>query len=169
MNIRKKIIVRLFELSEQFYTRHFKKHKQPWNLTRTILTSYPENSFGNHIGLFLQENNFELIPKVERHDAYHVLTGYGTNVEDEIALQYLCLGNGKRSPYLFGVIVLGTLLLPDYLRYYRRSFRRGKQAYAFHHWDFQKLLKTPLDELRLAVFPKEYIEQLSKSIQVSLK
>ena len=169
MNIRKRIIVRLFELSEQFYTRHFKKNKQPWQLSRDELLTYDESSFGRHLGLFLLENNFQLIPKVERHDAYHVLTGYGTKVEDEIALQYLCFGNGKRSPYLFGVIVIGTLLLPDYIPYYRRSFRRGKHAHAFHNWDFQKLLKTPIAELRQAVFPKAYIAQLRKSIQVSLK
>lgn len=167
MNIRKKIIVRLFELTEQFYTRHFKKNKQPWNLTRAILLDYPVDSFGNHLGRFLEANNFELIPKVERHDAYHVLTGYGTNVEDEIALQHLCFGNGKRSPYLFGVMILGTLLLPDYLSYYRRSFRRGKNAHAFHHWDFQKLLNSSLEELRFAVFPKEYIKLLKSNYSLT--
>jgi ubiquinone biosynthesis protein Coq4 len=163
MKYRKQLIVGLFELSEKFYTRHFKKNKQPWKVTRSELMLYPKKTFGNYLGQFLSSNNFELIPKVERHDAYHVLTGYGTNVEDEIALQYVCFGNGKRSPYLFGVMFLGSLLLPDYLNYYLRSYRIGRKAHAFYHWDFSKMLDTSLDEMRLAIFPKEYIDTLKSS------
>ncbi|MBT8261699.1 MAG: ubiquinone biosynthesis protein COQ4 [Bacteroidia bacterium] len=163
MNYRKQLIVRLFKMSEKFYTRHFKKNKQAWNITRSELLTYPTNSFGHSLGKFLSHNKFELIPKVERHDAYHVLTGYGTKVEDEIALQYVCFGNGKRSPYLFGVMFLGTLLLPDYLSYYLRSFKIGRKAHAFHHWDFSKILHSSLDEMRLSIFPKHYIETLNSS------
>jgi len=163
MNYRKQLIVRLFEMSEKFYTGHFKKNKQPWNLTRSELLVYPKKSFGHYLGEFLTENNFELIPKVERHDAYHVLTGYGTKVEDEIALQYVCFGNGKRSLYLFGVMILGTLLLPDYMSYYIRSLKTGRNAHAFHHWDFSKMLHTSLEEMRTAVFPKHYIDTLKSS------
>jgi len=117
MKNRKKIINWLFEISQHVYTAYFKKNN-PWNITKSDLLQYPEASFGKHLGLFLEKNNFELIPKVERHDAYHVITGYSTKVEDEIAQQYLCFGNGKRSIYLFGVIVIGTVLLPDYLGFY---------------------------------------------------
>ena len=163
MNYRKQLIVRLFELSEKFYTSYFKKNKQAWNIKRSDLLNYPENTFGRFLGQFLLDNNFELIPKVERHDAYHVLTGYGTKVEDEIALQYVCFGNGKRSPYLFGVMILGTLLLPDYMNYYLRSLKIGRNANAFHHWDFSKMLHTSLDEMRLAIFPKHYIDTLKSS------
>jgi ubiquinone biosynthesis protein Coq4 len=160
MNYRKQIIVRLFEISEKFYVRNFKKNKQAWGLTRAELLHYPSTTFGYQMGVFLQQNNFELIPKVERHDAYHVLTGFGTRVEDEIALQYVCFGNGKRSPYLFGVMIIGTILLPDYLRYYLRSYYHGTRANSFHHWDFKKLLHLPLDELRSAVFPRKYLRKL---------
>ena len=160
MKIRKRIIVRLFELSQQFYTQYFKRKKIPWAVDRTTLLDYPEQSFGRELGLFLTANKFELIPKVERHDAYHVLTGYGTEVEDEIAMQYVCFGNGKRSIYLFGVILLGTLLLPDYLSYYLRSYRIGKQANLFYDWDFSTVLQLPIADLRQLVFPKEYITKL---------
>lgn len=160
MKIRKKIIVRLFEWSQRFYTLYFKRKKIPWDTNRATLLTYQKDSFGRELGLFLQANNFELIPKVERHDAYHVLTGYGTKVEDEIALQYVCFGNGKRSIYLFGVILLGTLLLPDYLSYYLKSYRLGKQANSFYDWDFNAVLTLPLSALRQVVFPKEYHTKL---------
>lgn len=149
--LRKKLINWLFEISKEVYTYFFKSHK-PWGIYKKELLNYPENSFGNHLGHFLDSNNFELIPKVERHDAYHVLTGYGTNVEDEIALQYLSYGNGKRSPYLYGAILLGTFILPDYLKYYIKSYQVGKNANCFHNLDFKKLLQIPLNDFRASVF-----------------
>jgi len=151
--MRKKLIAWLFEQTQIIYTKHFKKKKKPWGLTRSQLLEYPSNSIGYHLGLFLKENNFELLPKVERHDAYHVVAGYGTQVQDEIALQYLCFGNGKRSPYLLGVLFLGTTILPDYLPYYMASYKKGKQMNSFHQYDYKKLLSVSLDEFRMMIFP----------------
>ena len=145
---RKKIIIFLFEKSQTVYTNLFKNHDS-WDVSKKDLLSYPPTSFGKHLGLFLDKNDFELIPKVERHDAYHTLTGYGTNVEDEIALQCLCFGNGKRSLYLYGAIILGTCILPDYLSYYYKSFQKGRNANAFHPYDYSKLLHIPIEDLRI--------------------
>ncbi len=156
---RKKLIIWLFEISKTVYTYVFKNQK-PWGISKLELLTYPDHTFGKHLGLFLKKNDFELIPKVERHDAYHVLTGYGTNVEDEIALQYLSLGNGKQSPYLYGAIILGTILLPDYLKYYLKSYSIGKGANAFHHLDFEKLLKVSIDDFRAAIFIKEQLNTM---------
>ena len=114
-HLRKQLIEWLFENSQKVYTNLFKNH-EPWGIYREELLTYPDESFGKHLGLFLAKNNFELIAKVERHDAYHTLTGYDTNVEDEIALQCLCFGNGKRSMYLYGAMILGIIILPDYLK-----------------------------------------------------
>jgi ubiquinone biosynthesis protein Coq4 len=119
------------------------KKKAPWNITTEQLLDMERNTFGYALGNLLHSNGFELIPKVERHDAYHLLTGFGTSVKDEIALQYCCFANGKRTPYLFGVLFLGTLLLPDYIPYYKKAFQYGKQANSFYHFDFKQIL--PLD------------------------
>ena len=156
---RKQLIIWLFEISKTVYTYVFKSQK-PWNICKAELLTYPDHTFGKHLGLFLKKNDFELIPKVERHDAYHVLTGYGTNVEDEIALQYLSLGNGKQSPYLYGAILLGTLILPDYLKYYLKSYRIGRNANTFHHLDFEKLLKVSIDDFRAAIFIREQLNTI---------
>ncbi len=158
--MRKKIIIWLFEQSQKIYTT-FKK-KKSWNLSRAMLLNYPKETLGYALGVFLEKNGFELIPKVERHDAYHVLTGYGTNVEDEIALQYVCFGNGKRSPYLFGVILLGTLLLPDYWRYYIKSYQFGKSCNPFHQFDYSKLLHHSLKDLRTIIFSQKELALILK-------
>jgi len=129
----------------------FKNH-EAWGVTTNELLTYPTDTLGRHLGEFLHKNGFELIPKVERHDAYHTLTGYGTNVEDEIALQCLCFGNGKRSLYLYGAMILGILILPDYWRYYYCSYQIGKNAHPFHHFDYKKLLNVNIHDFRSAIF-----------------
>jgi len=150
--LRKQLIIWLFENSQNFYVTYFKKRHKAWHVKKKELLTYSKNTFGYHLGYFLKLNNFELIPKIERHDCYHVLTGYSTKVEDEIALQYLCYGNGKRSIYLFGVILLGTFLLPECYKYYIKSYRLGKSANAFHQFDYSKLLKTEIGLLRATIF-----------------
>lgn len=159
MIYRKKLILWLFEKSQKVYTNMFKNHDS-WNLTKFDLLKFPEHTLGNHLGEFLYKNGFELIPKVERHDAYHALTGYGTNVEDEIALQCLCFGNGKRSPYLYGAIILGILILPDYFKYYYKSYRIGKESNSFHQFDYKKLLHINILEFRKSVFSMKHHIQL---------
>ncbi len=138
---RKKIISELFEITQKIYTKYFKKNT-PWKITKELLLLFPKSTFGYKLGTFLNKNGFDLIPKVERHDAYHVITGFSTKEEDEIALQYLCFGNGKRSLYLYGVIIIGTIILPEYYKYYYESYKRGLQMNTFYNLDFKGLLKT---------------------------
>lgn len=159
-HLRKQFIEWLFEISQKVYTNMFKNH-EPWGMCRAELLNYPEDSIGNHLGIFLDKNNFELISKLERHDAYHTITDYGIRVQDEIALQCFCYGNGKRSLYLYGAIVLGIIILPDYSNYYYRSYHIGKNVNAFHHFDYKKLLKINIHDFRKAIFTNTEINQLT--------
>jgi len=157
--LRKQLIELLFNYSQNVYTKLFKHHKE-WGISKQELLSYPEQTFGRHLGEFLNKNNFELIPKVERHDAYHTLTGFDTKVEDEIALQCLCFGNGKRSLYLYGAIILGIIILPDYYDYYYKSYTIGKQANSFHHFDYRLMLNVNINDFRQAIFSKQQLNML---------
>ncbi len=153
--IRKHLIIKLFEKSQNFYVKYFKKDKIAWNITKQELLTYSKDTLGYQYIQFIIKNNFEILPKLERHDAYHIITGYKSKVQDEIALQYLCFGNGKCSIYLFGVIILGTILLPDYFTYYCQSYRIGKQANPFYNLDYEKLLVTNLEEIQTVIFSKK--------------
>ena len=153
--MRKQFIYWLFQHSQRMYIK-FKK-KKPWNISTKELLAYSSETFGYQLGSFLQENEYELLPKVERHDAYHLLTGYGTKVEDEIALQFVCFGNGKRSPYLLGVLLIGTFILPEYLLYYIRSYNLGKTCNQFHSFQYKKLLNYSLNDLREIIFNKQQL------------
>ncbi len=160
--LRKNLILWLFNKSQKIYTSMFKSHKA-WDINKKQLLNLHTASLGHALGVFLENNNFELLPKVERHDCYHVITGYSTKVEDEIALQCLCYGNGKRSPYLLGAIFLGVCILPDYYKYYYKSYLIGKKANVFHHYDYHKLLLVNLEEFRLTIFSKQLHYELNFS------
>ncbi|WP_036841137.1 Coq4 family protein [Polaribacter sp. Hel_I_88] len=156
--MRKKFIYWLFEHSQRMYIKF--KNKTPWGITSKELLTYSKDSFGYHLGKLLVDNNFELLPKVERHDCYHLLTNYGTKVEDEIALQYVCFGNGKRSPYLLGVLFIGTILLPEYYKYYLKSYKLGKNCNQFHHFNYKNILQFSLQDIRESIFNKQQILQI---------
>lgn len=145
---RKQLISWMFVMSQNIFPKLFKNH-EPWRIYRAELLTSPENTIGKYLGLFLEKYGLELISKVERHP-YHTITRYGPKVEDEIALHYLCLSNGKRSLYMYGAILLA--ILPEYYNYYLRSFRLGKQGNPFHHYDYKKLLNVPIDDFRQAIF-----------------
>ena len=134
--------------------------KKPWGISTQELLTYSNDSFGYHLGIFLNTNNFELVPKGERHDCYHLLTNYGTNVEDEVALQYVCFGNGKRSPYLMGVLLVGTIILPDYYKYYIKSYKLGRNCNQFHHFKYENLLHFSFQDIREGIFNTQQILQI---------
>ena len=159
MKRRKRLINWLFEHTQRFYLRF--KNKEPWLISAEMLLEMSPESFGYRLGSFLKGNGFELIPKVERHDAYHLLTGFSTSVQDEIAMQYMCFGNGKRTPYLLAVLFLGTILLPEYFAYYRKAYTFGKVSNSFHHFDFKTVLPVNYETFRSAIFSEETSRKLS--------
>ncbi len=144
--MRKRFILWLFEKTQKGYLK-FKK-KKSWNITKGELLQLPKDTLGYELGEFLKKNNFDLISKSESHDIYHVLLGYGTQVEDEIALQFACFGNGKRSLYLLLSLLAGILLLPEYIKYYQASYLLGNKSASFHELNYEKLLRFPISELR---------------------
>ena len=144
--MRKLVLEKLYEWSLMPY-QSFKKN-EAWNLTIDDLCNYPKESLGQHMGLFLHKNNFDLQGKLESHDVFHVLTNTGITVPEEISMQFYLLGNGKRSIYLLSVIFLGALLFPDYLKLFRSKYREGKAALAFHQLDFIKLLSQPIQRIK---------------------
>ena len=63
---------------------------------------------------------------------------------------------------MYGALILGTLILPDYYHYYKKSYRKGKQANTFHHLDYKELLQTPIEDLRRWFFTNEKINEFNK-------
>jgi ubiquinone biosynthesis protein Coq4 len=141
------IIEKMYELSKKPYQRYFKKNKA-WNINISELIQMPKDSLGFNLGCFLLQYNFEMQPKLEDHDVIHVLTKTGITVPEEIGMQYYLLGNGKKSLYLFLVILTGTLFYPTRFDYFIQQYHRGLKAHSFHNLDFLKLLQQPVTTIR---------------------
>ena len=140
------VLEKLYEWSVIPY-QSFKKN-EAWNLGIEDLLQFPKATLGYQMGYFLLSNNFDLQEKLESHDVFHVLTGTGITVPEEISMQFYLLGNGKRSAYLFSVIFLGALLYPDCWKLFLSKYRRGKSSLPFHQLDFYKLLDQPIERIK---------------------
>ena len=140
-------IEKMYEISKKPYQRFFKKGNA-WDINVNKLIQLPSDSLGFHLGCFLLKYNFEIQPKLEDHDIIHVLTNTGISVVEEIGMQYYLLGNGKRSLYLWMVILSGTLFYPTRFSYFKQQYKRGKAAHEFYGLDFLNMLSVPLTHIQ---------------------
>ena len=140
-------IEKMYELSKKPYQKFFKKGKA-WDVEINQLIQLPNDSLGFHLGCFLVKYNFEIQPKLEDHDIIHVLTNTGISVVEEIGMQYYLLGNGKRSLYLWMVILSGTLFYPTRFSYFKQQYKRGKASHEFYGLDFLNMLPVPLTHIQ---------------------
>ncbi len=140
------LLEKMYELTKVPY-QFFKKEK-PWYINSKQLIQFPEETLGFHLGCFLLRFNFEIQEKLENHDVFHVVTNTGISVVEEIGMQYYLLGNGKKSPYLFMVILNGTLFYPNQFRYYLHQYDKGKKAHRFYNLDFKKMLHIPIRDIQ---------------------
>lgn len=141
------LIEKMYEWSKKPYQRFF-KNKIAWEINKQELLVYPEETLGCHLGQFLQKNHFDIQPKLEDHDIIHVLTNTGVSVREEIGMQYYLLGNGKKSLYLYMVILTGTLFYPTHINYFLKEFHKGKKTHCFHYLDFSKMLLIPISTIQ---------------------
>ncbi|RXM49869.1 MULTISPECIES: Coq4 family protein [unclassified Chryseobacterium] len=143
----------VYDKTQKLYRKYFKKKKRQWQFNERQLLEFKEDSLGRKLGEFYHKHGFSMIPKMENHDVHHLITDCGTNFEDEIAMQYLLLGNGKLNAHLLAAIVLGTIILPEYVKIYIKAYRKGQTMRAFYEWDFESLLWQNFEHL------KDFIQQ----------
>ncbi len=142
-----KLIEKMYEISKKPYQKFFKKN-QPWTIGKNELLQHNQETLGFHLGCFLIKYHFEIQPKLEDHDVIHILTNTGISVQEEIGMQFYLLGNGKRSLYLFMVLLTGTCFYPTRYQHFINEFRRGKSAHQFHHLDFSRMLTIPIKQIQ---------------------
>jgi ubiquinone biosynthesis protein COQ4 len=142
----------------------YQEHYWPEVPSFSELETFPEGSFGHELSLFIKKyglvEDFYPAAKMESrqdyllsriyqsHDAWHVLTGYDTSVEQELALQ--AFGVGQYGQALSALIISGGLIhllkehpekSQEYLGLIVQGFERGERA--------RKLLAEPvLERLR---------------------
>jgi len=141
------LIEKMYEWSRKPYQKYFKK-SIPWEIDKYELLQYPKDSLGFGLGDFLNKNHFDMQPKLEDHDVIHVLTNTGISVANEIGMQYYLLGNGKKSLYLYVVIISGTPFYITQIKYFLQQYKKGKRALPFHYLDFSKMLSVPVESIQ---------------------
>lgn len=130
------------------------RKRTPWNLCSDDLYLFPEGSLGKTLSLFYKREGFEPVPRAERHDMFHVLLGYSTNVADEAAMQFFLLGNGKWSLFSLGTAIISAMLFPLQWKSYYRAYLKGKRCADISKWDFRKLLHCDVKLLQKQIFNK---------------
>ena len=155
--IRLSFMIHLYEWSSAVYARVFKWKKHAWGISKGEFASYAPGTLGKALAEFYASNGFEVMPKLENHDVFHVLTQTGTTIQDEIAMQYLLLGNGKLSLYLFAMISIGTMLYPEHCAHFQACFRKGRRCQPFYQLEFLHLLDCPLETLQMILINKSEI------------
>ncbi len=142
------LVEKMYELIKKPYIKT-KNKNEIWKITRSELLLFKEETLGFHLGCFLLTYGFEMEPYFENHDVFHVLTKTGITVVDEIGMQFLLLGNGKRSLFLWLGIILGVLFYWSDFQYFKKQYQRGKTANRFFDLNFEKLLNVPINYLNI--------------------
>lgn len=142
------IIEKLYKTIKVPYEYFFKTKAIAWDLTLSDYLNHKEETLGNKLGKFLTTHNYSIQEKLEEHDVFHVLTNTGITVVNEIEMQFYLLGNGKRSPFVFIVILTGIFFYPSNYKKFYDSYTKGKNAHQFYHLDFSKILHKPLTEIQ---------------------
>ncbi len=78
--LRTKFIIFMYENSQKQYRRYFKKKKRQWQFNEEQLLSFKQDSLGRTLGEFYKKHGFRMIPKMENHDVYHLITDCSTNI-----------------------------------------------------------------------------------------
>ncbi len=152
MGLRQRFLTRLFATTHGLYARVGKRGQDPWALDTVRLLAFPVGSLGHAVGSHLREGGFDLLPRLEDHDVFHVVTGIGASVEEEVELQWQLAGNGKRSAYCVGTALLGAAVFPEEWARFRAAWRRGAEQVPF--WRALSgrralaLLACPIEALR---------------------
>lgn len=150
-SVRAKAILWLLEKSTPLHAL-FNKKRKAWNLKPDDFLKFRPGSLGYTLGTFYRREQFNPVDKAERHDVFHVLLGYSTDVLDEAAMQFFLWGNGKASLFTVATCLISALLFPNRIAYFLRHYRKGKRSAPIGRWDFRQLLQEDLDVLKNRIF-----------------
>ena len=155
--LRVKFLLFVYEKTQFQYRRFFKRKKREWRFSTEQLLQFEEDTLGRKLGEFYKKHGLSMIPKMENHDVHHLITDCGTRFEEEIAMQFLLLGNGKLNAHLLAAIGLGTFILPEYIPMYYKAYKKGQMMRPFYQWDFKDLLNQNFTQIKDFVYQKNEI------------
>ncbi len=150
--LREILLINLVEHTKPFYVKYFKKDQKAWQQNINTLKRFPQKTFGSSLGLFLEQEGFKLMPKLENHDVLHVLLNYKATVDGEVEMQFFLLGNRKRSWYALFTVIVGVCLVPERLMAFFKEYKKGRRCVNISNWNFEHLLCEPIGLLQKQIF-----------------
>jgi hypothetical protein len=150
--IREKILLTFLENVMPLHTKYFRASRVAWGYSTNDLLLHPPNTLAGQLGLFLSKHHLEPVPKAERHDCFHVLLGFKTDVASEASMQWFLIGSGKKSIFTFGTAILSLMVLPEHYKQYFEAYKKGSTAIDISEWDFKSLLFENTKTLRKVIF-----------------
>lgn len=141
-----------------------------WGLLREDMLGYPIGTLGHELGRFLTHERLQPVDRIERHDAFHILLDFSTSLQDEAAMQFFLVANGKISPFTLATAAFTLLVMPDKWGLFRQAFRRGRKARSIANWNFLPLLDEPFADVKAVIFRQPVRnERLLRKIQPAAK
>ncbi|MBH8559042.1 hypothetical protein [Hymenobacter negativus] len=128
------------------------RRRPVWGLLREDMLRYPTGTLGHELGRFLTQESLQPVDRIERHDAFHILLDFSTSLDDEAAMQFFLVANGKISPFTLATAAFTMLVMPDKWGLFIQAFRRGRRARSIANWDFLSLLDEPFADVKAAIF-----------------
>ncbi len=148
---RARLMHKLVSFSQPLYKKLSRQRQASWDISVKQLLSYPINSLGRALGIFLQNHGYTLMAQFESHDVFHVLLAYKPRVLDEARMQYCLLGSGRRSLYTIGTCIVAGLVYPEFFLDFKSHYKRGKGLKDFSYWDFEAMLSVDICLLKRTI------------------
>jgi ubiquinone biosynthesis protein Coq4 len=158
-------------LANSEFARMYEQNYIPARPQMEYLAALPENTFGSYLYKHMKNNglDFETFPRLpsdrainylstriyQDHDLWHVLLGYGIEVEDELALQAFGVAQ-YQSPFGTMLIAGGILHLltknparaVDAFQKINEAYVIGKNAKFLLSMKIHELFPKPITEVR---------------------
>lgn len=158
LEMRELLCFKLTEWTVPIYKRFFKPKETKWQVELDQLRSYPTGTLGRAWADFYEGQSFGISPNYEEHDICHVLLGYRTSIIEETRMYSFLYGTGKRSAPTILTILIGCIIMPEFINQFYKDYRLGKDSLDFSKWDFRFLLRESLEDLQRMICNKKVRE-----------
>ncbi len=132
---------------KKIYVQVLHPDREPWDISMQSLSEFADGTLGQRFYDFFQSNNIKIEPRYEKHDMFHVISGYGVGVGNELRIVFFMLGNGKYSVFNLGAAPVALLLYPDKWVEFIKHYKRGKQFAYLDDYDYESMLSNNFEEL----------------------
>jgi len=118
--------------------------KRNWKYSETDYRKMPENSLGNKLIQYMDQNNIPFKPNLVRHDLKHIILGYGMNMPDELRIHSFLIGNRCYNPMAIAYLIICVCIVPEIIPTLKKDFKSGRKSKCLREINLENYLKEDL-------------------------